>query len=77
MAQGTPTISEPSLSSSDHHGDVSLGTMAQAQLCEALLKALIWVSLSNPGLRNEVEAVLDEHFRQIASMMRQNRSTSE
>ena len=79
LAQGSTPASESSpSSSSDSNGYSSrFGTLSQARLCEGLLKALIWVSWANPGMRAEIGAVIDGLLHEVATMMRQYRSISE
>ena len=68
------SASSPS-SSSGRGADAPLaGTYHQAQLCEQLVKALIWASWSDDELQRVAEAELTALLRRIAQMMSASRS---
>ena len=53
------------------------GTVAQARLCESILKAFLWVGWAQPELREEVGKTLDRFLADIAQMTKENASVSE
>ena len=78
LAQGSPHIgaaSSPSSSSGRRSDPHVNGTVPHAQLCEGLLKALLWVSWTSSDAADQVVEVLDDLLAKIGQMVKEHRST--
>ena len=72
----TDADSSPSSSTGQYRDPSGVGTAPQSHLCEMLLKAFLWISWSNPELREEVGTVINDLFHKLAVMMKDSSSLS-
>lgn len=76
QARRTDSDSLPS-SSSSRADSGAAGSITHGQLCEGILRAVIWVAWSREDLRAEAGDILDGLLGDIAQMMNEGRSLSE
>ena len=64
-------------SSSISNIEEAMGTNAQAQLCEGLLRAALWIAWNKSDLRRPVAEILLDFLKQTAGFLKQDASMSE